>query len=126
MVMRWVEGYDSDFERLVAIQDQLRLFEYNLTAGLSDSGSTVSTDYLTTFLLQTKAGYCQQFATAFALLARQLGYSSRVAVGFLPGDNLESDPASVSSDTAARRGGVFSVRGTDAHAWPEIYFAEHG
>ena len=122
MLDRWVEGYESDFEKLVAIQDQLRLFEYSVTAGLSDSESTVSADYLTTFLLETKAGYCQQFATAFALLARQLGYSSRVAVGFLPGDNLQSDPASVSSDTAARRGGVFSVRGIDAHAWPEVYF----
>jgi hypothetical protein len=63
-------------------------------------------------LIETRSGYCQQYASAFATLARSLGYPTRVVVGFLPG--------------AAAEGGGYVVRGTDAHAWPEVYFAEFG
>ncbi|MFN2526629.1 MAG: transglutaminaseTgpA domain-containing protein [Actinomycetota bacterium] len=99
----------TPFEVALAIQDQLLSFEYNEAV---EPGA--STDYLTQFLLETRAGFCQQFATAFALLARSLGMPTRVAVGFLPG---EADPG---------QQGLYTVRGTDAHAWPEVYFEDFG
>jgi len=37
------------------------------------------------FLFKSPTGYCQQFATAFAVLARIDGLPTRIAVGFLPG-----------------------------------------
>lgn len=110
----WIEGATTTFERLVALQDALRdttRFTYTLTP--EDALTTeqrASADHLTRFLTETRAGYCQQFATAFALLARSLGYPVRISVGFLPGDR------------AARGSQRFSVRGTDAHAWPEVFF----
>ncbi len=61
---------------------------------------------LVAFLTRTRAGSCQQFATAFAVLARAVGVPTRVAVGFAPG-------------TAT--GGITTVTGADAHAWPEVY-----
>jgi hypothetical protein len=106
---RWTAGAGSPFEKLVAIQDRLRSFEYSLDVAPEDS-----TDYLTQFLTKTRRGYCQQFATAFAVLARVLGYPTRVSVGFLPGA------------PTGRRPGEFRVSGSDAHAWPEVYFEEFG
>ena len=67
-----------------------------------------SADPLTGFLFDTHAGFCQQFAGAFAVLARLDGLPTRVAVGFTTG--------------GLGRRGVYRVRGADAHTWPEVYF----
>nr|MBA2312400.1 transglutaminase domain-containing protein [Actinomycetota bacterium] len=104
---RWIAGATTDFENLVAIQSQLRKFDYDI-----DVEDQSSADYLETFLTDTRAGYCQQFATAFALLSRSLGYPTRVSVGFLPGERDAN--------------GDFQVTGEDAHAWPEVYFGTYG
>jgi transglutaminase-like putative cysteine protease len=64
-------------------------------------------DPLVSFLTQTRAGTCQQFAGAFAVLARTLGLPTRVAVGFTAGAHSGADEV--------------TVRGDDAHAWPEVY-----
>ncbi|MFP5326092.1 MAG: DUF3488 and DUF4129 domain-containing transglutaminase family protein, partial [Acidimicrobiia bacterium] len=105
---RWTAGARTPFARLVAIQERLRGFDYTLQPETPQGDDLVGD-----FLLRTREGFCQQYATAFALIARHLGYPSRVSVGFLPGEQSE----------IARR---FTVRGTDAHAWPEIYFKEFG
>jgi transglutaminase-like putative cysteine protease len=112
----WVEGADTDFEKLVAIQSHLRgpEFIYDLDIGRSQESADPPNGHLYNFLLETRTGYCQQFATAFALLSRSLGYPTRIAVGFLPG-------ASVQGETD-----VYQVKGDDAHAWPEVYFQDVG
>ncbi|MDQ3986924.1 MAG: DUF3488 and transglutaminase-like domain-containing protein [Actinomycetota bacterium] len=108
---KWTEGATTPFDELIAIQNRLRRFDYSL-----DVESGASGDYLRQFLLETKEGFCQQFATAFAVLARVKGYPSRVSVGFLPGDARP-----------LRTGGIrYTVRGTHAHAWPEVYFQHYG
>ena len=58
--------------------------------------------------LESKVGYCQQFATTMTLLARASGIPARVVVGFLPGE--------------ASGDGERVIRASDAHAWPELYF----
>ena len=92
-----------------ALQDYLRTFTYSLDVQPGHSQSA-----LEDFLLSTKTGYCEQFAGAFAAMARSLGLPTRVAVGFTPGDPDRLDPQ------------VFHVRGEYAHAWPEVYFAGAG
>ena len=62
--------------------------------------------------LQSTRGYCVQFATSMAIMARTLDIPARVAVGFLPG---ESD-----------RNGSYVVSGQQTHAWPELYFEGYG
>jgi hypothetical protein len=82
----------------------------------SDGGFTYSTDSspqsgmkaLSSFLLDNKTGYCEQFATGMALMARTLDIPARVAIGFLPGQ--------------AGKNGEHIVRMHDMHAWPELYF----
>jgi len=112
LALEWTRGEATDLEKLVAIQNQLRnplVFEYDTQIGISESD-----DYLSQFLFETRKGYCQQFATAFAVLARSLGYATRVVVGFLPGESQQATPDR------------FVVKGSDAHAWPEVYFPGHG
>jgi hypothetical protein len=108
----WIAEARTDYEKLVAIQNNLVSpnFTYS-TEPATDAATGDSVDYLEQFLLDTRTGYCQQYASAFATLSRSLGYPTRVVVGFLPG--------------AATEGG-FVVRGTDAHAWPEVFFEEFG
>lgn len=111
----WTQGADTPGAKLIAIQDRLRGFTHQIprtTEELEAQREGASADYLTSFLTEIRTGYCQQFATAFALLARSLGYPARVSVGFLPG--------------SAGEGGTYEVRGTDAHAWPEVYFERYG
>ncbi|WP_145978752.1 transglutaminase domain-containing protein [Granulicoccus phenolivorans] len=61
-----------------------------------------------------RVGSSEQFATAYAVLARSLGLPTRVVVGFGPGT---ADPAQPD---------VRIVRGRDALAWPEVYFEGFG
>lgn len=108
LIDRWTEDAKTPFAKLIEVQRQLRAFDYTL-----EPENPQGNDLVGDFLLRTKEGFCQQFATAFAVIARHLGYPSRVSVGFLPGER---------NDVANR----FTVRGTDAHAWPEVYFENHG
>lgn len=62
--------------------------------------------------MQLKTGYCEQFASAMAVMARILGIPARVAVGFVPGRPLGNN--------------TYQVGSHDAHAWPELYFEGAG
>jgi transglutaminase-like putative cysteine protease len=61
------------------------------------------------FLFRSKAGFCQQFSGAMALLLRLGGIPARVATGFGPG----------SYDKKAKE---YVVRDLDAHSWVEAWF----
>jgi transglutaminase-like putative cysteine protease len=69
--------------------------------------ATTGTDPLVQFLTVTHAGYCQQFAGAFGIMARTLGIPTRLVVGFIAG---QPGPA-----------GHYTVTGADAHVWPQVY-----
>ncbi|HUW98209.1 MAG TPA: DUF3488 and transglutaminase-like domain-containing protein [Acidiferrobacter sp.] len=62
------------------------------------------------FLFTVRAGYCEDYASAFATLMRAAGVPTRIVVGFLGG---EFNPD----------GGDVIVRDRDAHAWAEIWVA---
>ncbi|MFP3900085.1 MAG: DUF3488 and DUF4129 domain-containing transglutaminase family protein [Acidimicrobiia bacterium] len=98
------EGQPTAYDRAFAIQQHLRTYTYDLGVGRGHS-----TDALTSFLFETQRGYCEQFAGAFAALARSAGLPSRVAVGFTKGIQDPNDPT------------LFRVRGKHAHAWPEVW-----
>lgn len=63
---------------------------------------------VTRFLFQVRAGYCEDYAAAFAVLMRAAGVPTRVVVGFLGG---EYNPD----------GGDVIIRNYDAHSWDEIW-----
>ena len=66
---------------------------------------------LVDFVKLTRAGYCQHYAGAMALMLRMIGVPARVAVGFTAG---------------TWKGGVWTVTDHQAHAWVEAWFAGHG
>lgn len=78
-------------------------FHYSLAPTTLPTGTAGLIDFLTT----TRTGTCEQFAGAFAVLARSIGLPTRVMVGFTTGLGSSS--------------GITTVRGADAHAWPEVY-----
>ncbi len=104
----------SDYHRALLLQDYFRRsggFRYDL-----DVAASASIESLEDFLFDVRAGYCQQFASAYAAMARSIGLPTRVAVGFTWGD----------WDPDRGQQGAYVVRGEHAHAWPEVYFADTG
>jgi transglutaminase-like putative cysteine protease len=90
-----------------------RVQEY-LSDGFGYSETPTRSDVpLDTFLFDEKAGYCQQFSGAMALLLRMAGIPARIAAGFSPG-------------TRDDKRGEMVVRDIDAHSWVEAYFPELG
>jgi hypothetical protein len=62
----------------------------------------------------TKRGFCQQFASAMAVMLRAVGIPARVAVGFTQG---KPDPNDAT---------LWHVHTSDAHAWVEVLFPTYG
>jgi len=89
-------------------------FHYHLPGRTKSGVVTPSPAYrgLLSFLFKSRTGYCQQFATAFAVLARIDGLPTRVAIGFLPGTPVAHDQ--------------WQVDGIDTHAWPQVQFEHYG
>jgi transglutaminase-like putative cysteine protease len=108
--------YTTKYEKAVALQNWFRdNFDYSLQT-VSGNG----TDALEAFLTEGKGGrtgYCEQFASAMAVMARTLNIPARVAVGFL-------SPQLESKNPDGRSTWVYSA--WDMHAWPELYFPGAG
>jgi transglutaminase-like putative cysteine protease len=103
-----VAGQPTPYDKALALQDFFREhFTYSLAPPPSDAIPA-----LVQFLFGTRAGYCQQFAGAYAVLARAVGLPTRVAVGFTEGENVGD--------------GVYVVRALNAHAWPEVLLPPFG
>jgi hypothetical protein len=60
-----------------------------------------------------RIGYCENFATAMAVMARTLDVPSRVVLGFTPGEATEQE-------------NVVVVRDRNAHAWVELWMPTQG
>ncbi|WP_028658819.1 transglutaminaseTgpA domain-containing protein [Nocardioides insulae] len=105
------DGSQSSFERAVALQRWFRVgggFTYSTDVDLGSGPSD-----LAAFLEEdNRRGFCQQFATAMAVMARELGIPARVAIGFLTPEKIGSSTYEYSTH--------------DLHAWPELYFAGFG
>jgi transglutaminase-like putative cysteine protease len=101
---RLVSGATSPAAKAAAIARWFNSGRYHYT--LSPPALT-GPDPLSSFLFTTRAGFCQQFAAAYAVLARIDGLPARVALGFTTGTIAGDDE--------------YSVTGADAHVWPEVY-----
>jgi hypothetical protein len=96
------------YDQALALQEYFRdPANFTYTTSVDPSGS----DSVSVFL-DKRQGYCVQFASGMIMLARSLGIPARLAIGFLPGKPTD--------------GGASVIRGGDAHAWPELYFAGAG
>jgi hypothetical protein len=103
-------GQSSPYGKAVALQEWFTEpgnFTYSLATTLPPGPGG-----LIDFVTKTRRGFCEQFAFAMAVMARLVGIPSRVVVGYTQGID--------------RGSGIWQVRTTDAHAWPELYFKGAG
>ncbi|MEV4147898.1 DUF3488 and transglutaminase-like domain-containing protein [Amycolatopsis sp. NPDC049691] len=104
-----ITGASNDFDRASAIWRYFTAqngFVYDTkTAPANDA------DALADFILNGKRGFCEQFASAMAVMLRVAGIPSRVAIGFTPGVQVND---------------YLSITTQDAHAWVEAYFGGKG
>ncbi|HKW31619.1 MAG TPA: DUF3488 and transglutaminase-like domain-containing protein [Candidatus Acidoferrum sp.] len=99
----------TPFDRALRIEAYLRTrFAYTLNL----SGKP-GQDPLSHFLFETRAGHCEYFASAMAIMLRTMGIPSREVNGFLRGEYNDL-------------GGDYIVRASDAHSWVEVYFPGNG
>ncbi|WP_067929984.1 transglutaminase-like domain-containing protein [Alicyclobacillus kakegawensis] len=75
------------------------------------------TDYVDQFLFDTHRGYCNNFASALAVMLRTIGIPTRFVTGFASGD---LDTSYTGKDER------YIVRNDDAHSWVEVYFPRAG
>lgn len=104
------EREDNPLDKAIALRnyftDGTNGFRYAL-----QTGPPTGSDALRDFLLNGKTGYCEQFASAMAIMLRAIGIPSRVAVGFTPGE-IDGDSRLITTE--------------DAHAWVEAWFPGQG
>lgn len=99
-------GARNGYDEARAIETYLR-DNYGYTLEMKAGGP----DPLSDFLFRVRAGHCEYFATALAVMLRTRGIASRVVNGFLPGEYNETAEA-------------YTVRQSDAHSWVEAYFPQ--
>lgn len=102
----------SDYERLEALAEYLQTMNYSKNVEKLPKKVNDAASYLDYFMLETQSGYCVHYATAFTLLARQLGYPARYVQGYY----------------IVRENGATETVVTEnkAHAWAEVYFDNFG
>lgn len=81
-------------------------FSYTLQPGL------LGQHRIDEFLFQSKQGFCEHYASSFAMLMRYVGIPARIVVGY-QGGQLSPDAKS------------WEVRQLDAHAWTEVFVDGH-
>ncbi len=110
LVEQVVAGAQTPYDKAVAIQQFL---EANCYYTEREPITPLGKDAAAYFLLESRRGACDLFATAMAVMLRLAEVPARVATGFVSG---EHDPHT----------GTEVIRGKDAHAWVEVYFPGYG
>lgn len=82
-------------------------FHYTLTPPALEG------DSVDQFLFETRAGYCEHFASAFVSLMRWSGVPARLLAGYQGGEWNDA-------------GGYLTVYQSDAHAWAEVWLPDQG
>jgi hypothetical protein len=104
------EGHATTYDLVRAYESWIGAnVVYDLDAPVPDPGEDAVHD----FLFDSRRGFCEQIASALTIMLRTQGVPARLAVGYTSG-------------TRDRVAGVFEVRGSDAHAWVEVWFPDTG
>ena len=102
-------GASTPYDRAAALVEWLQKLDYTLKLVEPPPGR----DPVDFFLFDRRAGHCEYFSSALALMARSVGLPSRNVNGFLGGEWNEYDE-------------YIAVRAGDAHSWVELYIPGHG
>ncbi len=102
-----ISGDQSPWARADALNNYFTDGNHGFTYSLQTKAGS-STDALQNFLEQ-KQGYCEQYASAMAVMLRLAGIPSRVVLGYAQG-------------TYDSKSKSWTITNHDAHAWVEGYF----
>ncbi len=109
LALEWTAAATNDKSKLAAIEKHLkREFSYSLSFKQRTRG-----DPLVAFLTEVRAGHCEYFASALALLGRAIGIPTRVVSGYRV---YERNPL----------GDYYVVRERNAHTWVEAWYPDVG
>ncbi|MGH3438705.1 MAG: transglutaminaseTgpA domain-containing protein, partial [Sciscionella sp.] len=111
LATRLTAGSSDPFDKASAIYRYFTTPSNGFTYSTRTAAAT-SSDALADFLFRGKTGFCEQYASAMAVLLREAGIPSRVGIGFTSGSK--------------QAGGYRSITAKDAHAWVEVYFPGYG
>ncbi|HSP29140.1 MAG TPA: transglutaminaseTgpA domain-containing protein [Ilumatobacteraceae bacterium] len=101
---------ESTYDTILAYEEWLGTnTEYDLDAPVPAEGADAVDD----FLFESQLGFCEQIASTLTIMLRSQGVPARLATGYVPGER-------------DRVSGVWNVRGSDAHAWVEVWFPQTG
>lgn len=98
---------DMDYVRAVLATFNQQPFYYTLTP------PKLGNDSVDGFLFDTRRGFCEHYASAFAVLMRAAGIPARVVTGYQGG-------------TLNPYGDYWILRQSDAHAWDEVWIDGSG
>jgi transglutaminase-like putative cysteine protease len=100
----------NPYDKAAAITDYLRR---EISYSERISAPPAGTDPVEWFLFEGKQGFCNYYASAEVLMLRSVGIPARLVAGFSQGEKSET-------------GSTFTVRDSNQHAWPEVYFVGFG
>lgn len=73
----------------------------------------LSSDYVDSFLFDTREGFCEHYSSSFVVMMRSVGIPARVVTGYQGGEfNSQAN--------------YMLVRQSDAHAWAEVWLEGQG
>ena len=108
MAAQVTAGVPTPYGKAMALQNFLAAnFVYNLDVPQQPANQ----DFVSTFLVETKEGYCTYFASAMTVMCRMVGLPARYVEGFVAYPDGE---------------GMAVVTGQEGHAWTEVYFRGFG
>lgn len=99
-------GASSRYDKVLALE---KWIADNTRYSLDPPELLRGEDAVEQFLFEDKVGFCEQIGSSLVVMLRSVGIPARLVVGFAAG---ERNPFT----------GLFEVRGSDAHAWAEVYF----
>ncbi|MCL2253969.1 MAG: transglutaminase domain-containing protein [Lachnospiraceae bacterium] len=101
---------ENEYEMLIALEQTLAGYaDIPFTYTKNPEQLPLGKDFFDYFLLESREGYCTYYASAFVLLAREMGMPARYVQGY-----------SVSDEHLGAE--VVTVTDHMAHAWAEVYF----
>lgn len=101
--------YQDDLSLVKAVLTRFNQQNYHYTL----NPPLLSNNSLSEFYFDTKAGFCEHYASSFTYLMRSAGIPARMVLGYLGGEYNQ-------------RGNYYSVYQRDAHAWSEVWIAGRG
>ncbi len=113
------KGGSTSYERALLLEAFFRTtggFIYDATATSGHSSLDLTSWLTDPDSRNYRTGYCEQFATAMAVMARTLSIPSRVVIGFAPGEVTRTEDGEEQ----------IVVRARNAHAWVELYMGGQG